>query len=72
MSQINLCSFINIKFGFKKNSYLWGVQMIEKNNTVPLSMKANVIQKSKWEFRMLSKSYQLSSPKCSFFAGFRQ
>lgn len=67
MSQIHLQSFIRIEFSFKQDSYLWEIQAMGKNyNTVPFSMKSNIIQKSKWEFSMLAESYKLS--KCSFLS----
>lgn len=66
MGQINLWSFLRVEFGFKQVSFLWEILMMGKNyKIVPFSMKAN-IQKSKWNFRMLSDSCKLSSSKCSF------
>lgn len=54
ISQVHLWIFVSVEFGFKHDSYLWGIQMMGKKPViVPFSMKVNFIQKSKWEFRML-------------------
>lgn len=66
MSQIYLWSFTSIAFGFKQDS-LWEFRQRESTTTqYHFQWKLTQFKKSKWEFRMLSESYKLSSPKCSF------